>query len=68
MDKIRQKKVFYNETIINELMIRHKFSKSGVQKAIRGERTSDTAIKIQEEYNTLLKASNKTINQQVKQL
>lgn len=68
MDKPKQKKAIYNDTIIKELIIRYGFKRDYILKAIRGDRTGTIPIQIQEEYNKLHKAANKLINQQIKEL
>lgn len=68
MSKLTKKKINYNEEILNELIKKYGFKKNYIQKAIRGERTGTIPLKIQEEYNTLLKESKKTIVEKIKEL
>jgi hypothetical protein len=68
MSKLTKKKINYNEEILNELIKKYGFKKNYIQKAIRGERTGTIPLKIQEEYNTLLKESKKTIIKKINEL
>ncbi|WP_298307171.1 hypothetical protein [Flavobacterium sp.] len=68
MSKLTKKKTNYNEEILNELIKKYGFKKNYIQKAIRGERTGTIPLKIQEEYNTLLKESKKTIIKKINEL
>lgn len=68
MDKSKQNKSVYNDTIIKELISKYGFKRNYILKSIRGERVGTIPIKIQEEYKTLLSASNQLIKQQINQL
>lgn len=68
MDKSRKKKSVYNDEILNELKKKYGFGRDYILKSIRGERVGTIPIKIQEEYKTLLSASNQVIKEQIKDL
>lgn len=68
MDKAKQKKSVYNNTIIAELVIKYGFTRNYILKSIRGERAGVISIKIQEEYKTLERVSNQLIKRQMGEL
>jgi hypothetical protein len=68
MDKSRKKKSVYNDEILIELKNKYGFGRDYILKSIRGERVGTIPIKIQEEYKTLLSASNQVIKEQIKDL
>jgi hypothetical protein len=65
MDKAKQKKSVYNNTIVAELVLKYGFSRNYILKSIRGERASIISIKIQEEYKMLERVSNQLIKRQI---
>jgi len=68
MSKAKQKKATYNDTVIKELIVKYGFGRDYILKSIKGERTGTIPIKIQEEYNALVRVSNKIIKEQINQL
>lgn len=68
MDKTKKKKSSYNDTIIEQLMIKYGFGRDYILKSIKGDRSGTIPIRIQEEYKTLLSASNALIKQQINQI
>lgn len=68
MDKSKQKKSVYNNTIIAELVVKYGFTRNYILKSIRGERVGSIPIKIQEEYKSLLSLSNQAIRQHINKL
>ena len=68
MDKTKQKKSVYNDTIIKGIMERYGFKRNYVIKAIRGDRVGKIPIKMQEEYKKLLRESNIIINKKLEEL
>lgn len=65
MGKLRQKKTNYNEEIIQELLKKYGFKRDYIYKSIRGERVGTIPIRIQEEYNELIKASKAAIKKSI---
>jgi hypothetical protein len=68
MDKRREKKANYNDTIIKELMAKYGFKRNYILMSIRGERTGTIPIKIQEEYKTLDSASKIAIRNKINEI
>ncbi|PDS21860.1 hypothetical protein [Flavobacterium branchiophilum] len=68
MDKTKQKKATYNDTIIKGLMNRYGFKRNYVIKSIRGDRVGKIPIQIQEEYKKLLCETNVIINKKFDEL
>ena len=65
MDKFKQKKSVYNDTIIKGIMDRYGFKRNYVIKAIRGDRAGKIPIQMQEEYKSLLRESNIIISKKL---
>ena len=68
MNKTKQKKATYNDTIVKGLMERYDMERQYILKAIRGERSGKIHIKIQEEYNKLNREANVIINNKINNL
>ncbi|ENG5660757.1 hypothetical protein ABUT75_002322 [Flavobacterium psychrophilum] len=68
MDKTKQKKSVYNDTIIKGIMERYGFKRNYVIKAIRGDRVGKIPIQMQEEYKKLLCETNLIINKKLDEL
>ncbi|EMY3483763.1 hypothetical protein FPG87_12560 [Flavobacterium psychrophilum] len=68
MDKTKQKKSVYNDTIIKGIMERYGFKRNYVIKAIRGDRVGKIPIQMQEEYKELLRETNLIINKKLDEL
>ena len=68
MDKSRKKKSVYNTEILIQLKNKYGFTRDYILKSIKGERTGTIPIKIQEEYKSLVSASNQAIQQQINKI
>ena len=68
MDKSRKKKSVYNTELLIQLKNKYGFTRDYILKSIKGERTGTIPIKIQEEYKSLVSASNQAIQQQINKI
>lgn len=69
MGKDKQKRILYNQVLLNELCAKYEVAPVFVRMAIRGERESERALAIREEYvlknKKIEKAQNKIINEKI---
>ncbi|MDN3675706.1 hypothetical protein QWY99_21980 [Flavobacterium branchiarum] len=65
MDKNKQKKEYasYNPLIIQKLKTKYGMTTQFINASLRGDRTSDSSLKICEDYKLMTKAINKAINE-----
>lgn len=68
MNKTKQKKQSYNDTIIVGLVERYGFQRQYIVKCIRGERVGRIPIQIQEEYKKLNTEANQVIKSKLNEL
>lgn len=68
MDKNKKTRSNYNEEILKQLMKKYGFTKSYIQKSIRGDRTGTIPLKIQEEYKALDSETKKVIKTKLDKL
>jgi hypothetical protein len=68
INKTKQKKQSYNDTIIEGLIERYGFQRQYIIKSIRGERVGRIPIQIQEEYKKLNAEANKVIKNKLNEL